>query len=401
MTKGKKANQPRANHLQSGAPAQKRAPRKKNGGGNQMSSIDAGYSDSTRQTFTWGNKPVKQMEMILAAYEVGAGNATPDGLRPSTGVAQQCSYVTLGLTYQRGGTAAGASVVAPFLSPALDLEASSFTRFRVKKLRFKYCPQSGTNTTQRMVFAYANDPTHPLINTTTPSQAQLESVSDSVPFAPWKPWEVDMSRNLDKTSWLYTYDTAQTGGATNDTLERFQSLGVIGLMASANGTAVSGDVFGVLYMIADLEFKEFCPISITRPALLRHLAAKMIEHAERREASARGITHSGRTDPDTDDDSISSSSSKPEPKPLHSREFIEQFKNLRKQGIPADECIAYIRAGNPLLSDEVDRLIETTFGKTAHASSSSVPDIVSTSSGYLSETSSGVSAEGKGKGKEK
>lgn len=378
-----------------------RAPRKKNQGSGWQSadSIPSGVSESMKQSFTWGGKPTKRMELRLAAYEIGAGASTTDGLRGISGVASQTSNVRLGLTTQAGYRAAGTNTTNEFLSPALDLEASSFTRFRCKRLRFQYCPQSGTNTTQRMVFAYANDPDHPLINTAVPSQAQLESVSDSIPFAPWKPWTLDVSSSLDKTSWLYTYDGAPSAGVTTDIVDRFNTIGVIGCMASANGTVTTGDVFGVLYIIADLEFKEFCPISVTRPALLRLLGEKLIFHARKREAQRERQNTDLSVLFSADDDDDSSSTSKPEPEPMHSKEFIREFQRLRKLGLRADECITSIRNENPNLSDEVNRLIESAFGGTAHASSSGRPDLVSTSSGHLSDTPRDI-VQGKGKGKE-
>lgn len=338
------------------------------------------------------------MELRLAIYEIGAGNATQDGLRGISGVGSQTSSARLGLTQQDGYKASGVGFLNNFLSPALDLEASSFTRYRCKRLRFQYCPQSGTNTTQRMVFAYANDPSHPLVTSTAPSQAQLESVSDSIPFAPWKPWTMDVTKNLDTRTWLYTYDSTTVGTVQDNNLDRFNALGAIGCMASANGTVTTGDVFGVLYMIADLEFKEFCPISVTRPSLLRALAEKLLSHADRRD---RGWV---QADEPSDvlfsavNDEDSSSTSKPNLAPMHSKEFIQEFQRLRRQGLPARECVTSIREENPNLSAEVDRLIEAAFGDSFTKGSSGASPIVSTSAGHLSDTPRDM-CRGKGKGR--
>jgi hypothetical protein len=261
-------------------PQPKPAPKKGNGQGggkrrgglkgapvHSAGSIAAGYSSSKRQEMRFNGQSNLTLGFTLAAYDVGTGAATTDGLRGTAGVANQTSSAILALTTQVGYTAAGATTVNDFVGPGCDLLSSSFTRFRPKKLKFRYCPQSGTNTTQRMMFAYANDPVHPLIMSTTPSQSKLESATDSVPFAPWEAWEMDVSRSLDKDTWLWVYDFNATATVGNAVLDRFNSLGSIGLMSSAAGTAGTGDVFGVLYVDAELEFKEFCPVSVTRPTL--------------------------------------------------------------------------------------------------------------------------------------
>lgn len=239
----------------------------------------AGYSSYRRQRTTFAGKENLPVKYSIAIYQIGTGAATIDGLRGSSGVANQTSCARLNLIDQYGYTVAGASTQNPFLSPEPDLLTSSFTRFRATSLRFRYEPQSGTDTQEQSVFAFAADPAHPLINTTSGTQAKLLSVADSIPFAPWRAWELDVSRSLDKNVWLWTSDLLTAGSTTNDQLERLNALGCIGCIASIAGTAGTGDVFGVLYMDITVEYKEFCPISVTRPSLIWNLVRKSLIHS--------------------------------------------------------------------------------------------------------------------------
>jgi hypothetical protein len=68
---------------------------------------------------------------------------------------------------------------------------------------------------------------------------------------------------LNTERWYNSFD----GLASIGEGDRLNAFGSIGLMSSAAGTAVTGDVFGVLYLEAEIEFKEFDPVSVTRPAL--------------------------------------------------------------------------------------------------------------------------------------
>ncbi len=260
---------PRTRAKPQNAPRRQAPPRRQTQG-----ALAAGYSSSRRQSFTFNGSDSLRCKFSIAIYEIGAGAGTRDGLRGSAGVANQTANVRLSPTDPGGYTVAGAATQNAFLSPAPDLLFSAFARFRVESCVFRYCPQSGTNTTQRMVFAFAADPAHPLIDASAAvTQAKLEAVADSVPFAPWEEWELSVTHALDKKAWLYTYDTL-SGSGTNDLIERFAAFGCIGCQSSANGTAVTGDVFGVLYMDLSVEFREFAPISTSTPTMVASLVDK-------------------------------------------------------------------------------------------------------------------------------
>jgi len=258
------------------------------------SSIAAGYSTSRKQKMLFNGKECLTLKFTSALYEIGAGNATTDGLRGVNGVASQTSAVSLSFVNPGGYTAAGASTSNPYLSPGPDLISSCFTRVTPKGLRFRYCPQSGTNTTNRMVFGFAADSSNPLVISTAPSQVRLEALADSRPFAPWEEWEMDVSYALDKKTKLYTSDQINTTSAQELVNDRLNSLGSIGCMSSAAGTATTGDVFGVLYADMELEFSEFCPISVTRPTLHAQIMEQIHEPSVNVQRRQNGLNSSLR-----------------------------------------------------------------------------------------------------------
>lgn len=155
--------------------------------------------------------------------------------------------------YAGGGT----DVVKNYISPVFNLIGSAFTRYKIKGCKFLYEPQSSTQTSDRLVFAYANDPEHPLIKATpaAASQGKLLALADSMSFAPWKTWELDVSQEVNQDL-LYTYNQDNT-----ETDNRFNMFGSIGCIPSVEPTSTTAmTVYGVLYAELCFEFVEFCPI---------------------------------------------------------------------------------------------------------------------------------------------
>jgi hypothetical protein len=152
----------------------------------------------------------------------------------------------------------GTPVVVDYLSPIFKLIATAFVRYRVLQLKFIYEPQSATDIKDRLIFAYANDPLHPMIrqSESTATQANLLALSDSVAFAPWRSWSLDVSSEV-KQDLLYTYDQA----STQTTDDRFHFFGAMGCLASVNPTtATVSPVYGILYAKLQFELVEFCPL---------------------------------------------------------------------------------------------------------------------------------------------
>lgn len=256
--------------------ATKRAGPTVRGGNAGMSGAPVGVSEDIQQytTFSTGrSKDGLRMRACAAICELNRiSNSAPPGalnLPTGTGSAMSCQ---LNLTQPAELTNLGAKLNVEYTSPVFDLIASAFVRYKVNGLKFHYEPQSSATTTERLVFAFAEDPMHPLLwNTTVPSQAKLLALADSIAFAPWRSWTMDVSHRLaDQTFYTFT-DPGLTMSTSASFAERFSDFGVISCITSA--FAGAEQPCGVLYMEIDVEFLEFCPISITMPAS-KHLALK-------------------------------------------------------------------------------------------------------------------------------
>jgi len=237
-------------------------------------------------------------------------------------------------------TAVAYSSAVGFISPALDLLGSAFTRYKQKKAVFHYLPLFTTNSTQQLIFGFAADPCHPQLSASTataPTFSGIESLSDSRPFAPWCEWKMDVSSKLTK-EWLYLSSNSGDTTAGSDTA-RFDNWGSIACVVATAGTATA-ERYGVLYLEFDMEFKEFCPISVTRPSLLRALADKLNYHYEKHLArTAQGLSmENSQTSPGSDVLKCSSSStllppsSKPNYKELDLDGFLLRFQARRRDG---------------------------------------------------------------------
>lgn len=201
----------------------------------------------------------------------GAGLFSPGG---NTSMSLQ-----LNLTEPAGLTQTGTKQNLSYVSPVFDLIASAFVRYRVRSLKFHYEPQAAATLTDRLVFAFADDPMHPLLwNATIPTQASLLALSDSVAFAPWRSWSMDVTHRV-QDQLFYTFTDPSTTVASF--AERFSDFGVISCVTDGV-SAGSTHQCGVLYMETIVELIEFCPISVTLPAS-RFLSKKFPERTEEQE----------------------------------------------------------------------------------------------------------------------
>jgi hypothetical protein len=234
-------------------------------------------SDDLQQyvRFSSGRKDSSlRLEACIPLYEI-CGNSN-DGSPRLGGLISD--FTDLNRPYARLGSTGGiygqnVDNDSNYISPVFLLIGSSFVRYKVEKLSFIYEPQSTTTVADRLVFAYANDPNHPLItdvNTNSANQENLLALSDSVAFAPWRSWTLDVSSEVTQNM-LYTYDQSQ--GLTDN---RFTLFGSIGCVASKIPTSeLDPPIYGILYAKIAFEYIEFCPIvrGIT-PAMLKHYKAK-------------------------------------------------------------------------------------------------------------------------------
>jgi hypothetical protein len=175
-----------------------------------------------------------------------------------------------------------------FISPVFDLIGSSFTRYRIKKLIFHYTPQATTVVEGRAVFAYADDPAHPILmkhlrqeesllgseialTADPPLSSDLLILGDSFAFAPWVPWTMNVSKKVRQNE-LYTAirtannppDANYKPNFTNDEVsgwcasQRESAFGAVG--CSAFTTDAGPYVGGIIWIEASFEFIEFCPV---------------------------------------------------------------------------------------------------------------------------------------------
>ena len=180
-------------------------------------------------------------------------------LNPQTSNLVNVDYLELSVLGARNETiAVNDDDTIAWISPVFKYEALLFTRYRVKSLEFVYEAQSATDIHDRLVFAYAEDPNHPLITpdeTSSPNiQENLLALENSVAFAPWRTWSMDVS-DVCRSDLLYT--AAQT-----DSVERLTNFCAIGCIPSTTYTSTQAvTVYGILYIRATIEFTEMCPIA--------------------------------------------------------------------------------------------------------------------------------------------
>lgn len=323
-----------------------------------MSSAPSAVSDMIRQHIQFsGTGDTLSLRGLIAVANVGTPAVSGEFAGMIDGNSEPVYSMRLSPTNPIGLSGIGTYINSAFISPALDLLGSAFTRYRAKQCKFFYRPQSGTDSTQQMVFAFAADPCHPLIAPATlaaPSVAGLESLADSIPFAPWAAWDLDVSRKLSK-EWLYTQESTD-GSSSGSPDNRFDSFGSIGCVVSSASTSTAVN-YGVLYMEFDLEFKEFCPISVTRPSMLRALSKKINFHLERHMS---GFTKEGNRSTlncDSGDlcDDLTHSPPLPKeptkPRELPLQDFIKIFQTLRRDNKSAGEAVSRISSCFVLTSE--------------------------------------------------
>jgi hypothetical protein len=242
----------------------------------------------------------------------------------------------LNLTQPAGLSNAGTKINTTYVSPVFDLIASAFVKYRVKKLIFHYEPQSAATADQRLVFAFAADPMHPLLwNSTVPTQSKLLALSDSIAFAPWRNWSMDVTGRMNGQE-FYTFSEPTITVASF--AERFSDFGVIScLTSSVSGTVTS---CGVLYMESEIELLEFCPISVTLPAS-KHLATRFAPSLSEENTQEYGVP------------SAASSSERVESKKI-------QINDLSETQMIGPQVSRRIKTEQRRLCEEAVRKFETT-----------------------------------------
>jgi hypothetical protein len=234
--------------------------------------------------------PICEVKFLTAAdSDKGALNFRSFG---SGSTRQQVATALLGLqsaigaAENTGAAAAGNPfqyTPVSYISPVFYLLAEMFARWKVNRLMFHYTPQSSTTVNGRAVFAFADDPVHPVLNPDMstdisgpagpddiPTTTSLLSLGDTMAFAPWLPWTLDVSKTVGQNE-LYT--DAAVGWTASDANYSVTNTEVLGFPAAMRQwalgslscatltTEASSFDGGVLWMEIDVSLIEFCPIT--------------------------------------------------------------------------------------------------------------------------------------------
>lgn len=193
-------------------------------------------------------------------------------------------YQLIGLS---NGASAVAGIAAQWISPHIPLLALAFDRYRMESLSFRYEPQSTAVVSDRLVFAWTDDPSHPILGdnpSSVPSQLQCLITQDSVAFMPWKEWslKVPVARDM-----RFLYESAPTSVS-----DRFSCMGAASCVASTSSVTPTAVVYGVLYVQMVIDLFDPVPIVSSVNALI---GAAILA----RSASRRTMSHSPSTLPAT------------------------------------------------------------------------------------------------------
>lgn len=310
MTRTKKSKNMKG---KSGGSAQQRQKRKTAGRNPQFASAPVGVSDMKIQ-YTRFERGTGDSSLVmhscaalanLSISSVGsAGTVATMQFNGSVNQRQSAQLALTQLIVASGGT----SVVDNMISPAWDLIASAFTRYRVKRCVFHYRPQSTTTQAGRLVFAFAADPDHPLIFSSTPTQNKLLACADSIPFAPWNAWSMDVTSRINRDMLMYTFDPS---GATTEGSDRFGSFGSIGCLADT--TQAGGPSIGLIYIEMTVEFVEFCPVSssgaplgfATLPLRRQFEVPRRVRRTEEGESDSASVDTGGKAGSDVESQVLS------------------------------------------------------------------------------------------------
>jgi hypothetical protein len=170
----------------------------------------------------------------------------------------------------------------------------------LEDLEWVYEPQATTSVVDRLVFAYADDPVHPVLVPTAgyPSQTDLLITPDSVAFAPWLPWSLRV--NCDKRDEKYVFSTTNAG-AFDDDGARLAYSGVLACVASS----VTPAVYGVLYARVTYRFTDPVPVSNTSIAMCRAIRVVQEDRVRRERTAAHvRVSHEKKKElrPEADSD---------------------------------------------------------------------------------------------------
>jgi len=167
-----------------------------------------------------------------------------------------------------------------WISPHLPLLSLAFDRYRMQSLKFIYEPQSTAVISDRLVFAWTDDPSHPFLSSSgvygqpslgrkTPSQLQLLVTPDSMPFMPWKRWSLPVPVAQDER---FLFSGSAQNGPDQNLINRFACFGAFSCVAStSDATTPVPVIYGILYAQMVLDLFDPVPIVSSVPLMIAQM----------------------------------------------------------------------------------------------------------------------------------
>jgi len=234
----------------------------------------AAVSDFLRQTVTFlPTKNGKGLRMKVCAPILNIGSA---GVTTNTSALQDNSGDFLGNATFNPISGFGVKDVAgtpslvavDWINPVWELISAAFVRYKVTSMKFHYMPQSASTVSDQLVFAFANDPLHPLIGLLGGVDGELTNevllaLADSIPFMPWREWELDVSDSLRLDQPFYVAENISVANLSDGLLAYSEQLRLsqAGVFACTNAGTTVANTYGVIYLESDIELMEFCPVT--------------------------------------------------------------------------------------------------------------------------------------------
>jgi hypothetical protein len=251
-------------------------------------------SASRRMTFKYSSSVVNgqsslRVQATIPVCQIQDSGTYNNGLLFNVGTtATSASSMCLALTsfplFSTNASTPVAGTSGAWISPHIPLMALAFDKYSIRRAGLSYEPQAATSVSDRLVLSFTEDPAHPILSpfnfvtqtAQVPSQMQQLITKDSVAFAPWRPWSLNLP--VDPTP-KFTFANLAEDAATVPIYQaadyRQACFGAINCVSSAGSSAV----YGILYLHVELDLIDPVPlVSISSiPSFGRQLRLKREE----------------------------------------------------------------------------------------------------------------------------
>jgi hypothetical protein len=241
---------------------------------------------------------------VLPLCYVGKTNTTNQGLTTLSGFGAHVIALNPGALF-RWSSANLTVSAANWISPVIQQINEVFGKYKIRRLRIHYQPQSSTNTTDAFAFAFSQDPAKDVLYTPTTAAINPSTMlgfMDSVAFSAWNRWTLNLDRAIDKEKeYLCEAELVISRDATGPDYNlgaaglRQTCFGAIGCSLTATASASLNT--GVIYLESEIDFlqmapsqtsylvaplRPYLPIKRVRDEFVR-LVGKLVEEEKERE----------------------------------------------------------------------------------------------------------------------